>query len=103
MQVTTVEEEKSRISSLLQLTSEMESQLEQAHSNSKKKQEHIFTLENEQMELMKKLTLTQEALVEKEQLLEEVCKLFQSEALDAYFVCDLSIDSMSTSFKRTSC
>ena len=67
-----MEEEKSRISNLMQLTAEMESQLEQAHTNSKKKQEHIFMLENEQMELMKKMALTQEALVEKERLLEEV-------------------------------
>ena len=67
-----MEEEKSRISNLMQLTAEMESQLEQAHNNSKKKQEHIFMLENEQMELMKKMALTQEALVEKERLLEEV-------------------------------
>ena len=67
-----MEEEKSRISNLMQLTAEMESQLEQAHNNSKKKQEHIFMLENEQMELMKKMALTQETLVEKERLLEEV-------------------------------
>lgn len=71
-QVSTVEEEKSRISSLLQLTSDLESQLEAAHGNSKKKQEQVFALENEQMELMKKLTLSQEVLIEKEQSLEEV-------------------------------
>lgn len=73
MQVTTVEEEKSRISSLLQLTSDLEAQLEQAQASSKKKQMQVFSLENEQMELMKKLTLSQDALVEKDQILEEVC------------------------------
>ncbi|KAK7483734.1 hypothetical protein BaRGS_00025055 [Batillaria attramentaria] len=71
-QFSTVEEEKSRISSLLQLTSDLETQLEQAHNNTKKKQEQVFALENEQMDLMKKLTLAQEVLVEKEQSLEEV-------------------------------
>jgi hypothetical protein len=76
LQVTTVEEEKSRINSLLQLTAELESQLEQAHTNSKKKQEMVFTLENQHMDLMKKMTLAQEVLVEKEQLLEEVTALF---------------------------
>lgn len=85
-QVSTVEEEKSRISSLLQLTSDLESQLERAHANSKKKQEQVFSLENEQMDLMKKLALAQEVLVEKEKLLEEVNqKVIEVESqLDGY-------------------
>ncbi|XP_025091253.1 golgin subfamily A member 3-like isoform X3 [Pomacea canaliculata] len=80
-QVTTVEEEKSRISSLLQLTSDLEAQLEQAQASSKKKQMQVFSLENEQMELMKKLTLSQDALVEKDQILEELSqKLIEVES-----------------------
>ncbi|KAL8611681.1 hypothetical protein ACOMHN_055680 [Nucella lapillus] len=70
-QVTSAEEEKSRISNLHQLTSELERQLEQAYGNSKKRQEQIFALETEQMDLMKKGALVQETLLEKEQLLEE--------------------------------
>ncbi|KAK7088015.1 golgin subfamily A member 3-like [Littorina saxatilis] len=85
-QVTTVEEEKTRISNLLQLTSDLEAQLELAYSNSKKKQEHIFSLENQQMDLMKRTTLAQEVLLEKEHLLEEANqKLIEVESqLDAF-------------------
>ena len=72
MQVTTVEEEKSRLSGLLQVSGELEAQLELANANAKKKQALVFSLENQHMALMKSAALTQEMLTDKEHLLEEV-------------------------------
>ena len=43
--VNTVEEEKNRISSLLQLTGDLESQLEQAHNNCKRLQIYFVFVE----------------------------------------------------------
>ncbi|KAL3856862.1 hypothetical protein ACJMK2_011573 [Sinanodonta woodiana] len=70
--IQTVEEEKSRIGALMQMTSDMDAQLERANNDLKKKQSLIFTLENEQMDLMKKLTLSQESLIEKDKTIEEL-------------------------------
>ncbi|KAK3589140.1 hypothetical protein CHS0354_017107 [Potamilus streckersoni] len=70
--IQTVEEEKSRIAALMQMTSDMDAQLDRANNDLKKKQSLIFTLENEQMDLMKKLTLSQESLIEKDKTIEEL-------------------------------
>ncbi|XP_076452821.1 uncharacterized protein LOC143288332 [Babylonia areolata] len=70
-QVTTAEEEKNRLSSLLQLTTDLEGQVEQAQAHSRKRQEQVLALETQRMDLLKRAALLQEGLQEKEHLLEE--------------------------------
>ncbi|ESO97879.1 hypothetical protein LOTGIDRAFT_228413 [Lottia gigantea] len=71
-QCKSVEDEYSRISMLMQSNSELESQLEKAQDDAKKKQMHILTLESHQIELEKKLTLSQEKINEKDGMLEDL-------------------------------
>ncbi|KAL5016879.1 hypothetical protein ScPMuIL_006468 [Solemya velum] len=67
-----VKEEKSQIPIMMEVTAELESQLDSAQKSLKKKQVQIFSLENEQMELMKNLTLSNESVIEKERILGEL-------------------------------
>ncbi|KAJ8312435.1 hypothetical protein KUTeg_009808 [Tegillarca granosa] len=66
------ENEKSRIEILMQMSSDLENQLEKAHSDLKKKQTQIITLENDQIELTKKLALSQENIVERDNTIGEL-------------------------------
>ena len=70
--IQTVEDEKNRISLLMQMTNDLEARLDKAHGDLKKKQNQIYTLENENMDLMKKLTLSQESVMEKDGVIEEL-------------------------------
>lgn len=70
--IQTAEDEKNRISLLMQMTNDLENQLDKAHSDLKKKQNQIVQLENENIELMKKLSLSQEAVVEKDTVIEDL-------------------------------
>ena len=70
--IQTAEDEKRRISLLMQMTNDLENQLDKAHSDLKKKQNQIVQLENENIELMKKLSLSQEAVVEKDTVIEDL-------------------------------
>lgn len=67
----TAEEEKTRLDSLQQATHELESQLDRAHGDAKKRHEELISMENSHIETMKKLTLAEEALNEKEHDVEE--------------------------------
>ena len=67
-----VEDEKSRIGLLMQMTNDLEARLDKAHGDLKKKQNQLYTLENENMDLMKKLTLSQENVMEKDGAIEEL-------------------------------
>ncbi|KAK6190668.1 hypothetical protein SNE40_002480 [Patella caerulea] len=71
-QCKTVEDEHSRLAYLMQATVDLESQLERAQGDAKKKQIHILNLENKQIELEKRLTLSQEKINEKDGLVEEL-------------------------------
>ncbi|XP_055957589.1 golgin subfamily A member 3 [Patella vulgata] len=71
-QCKTVEDEHSRLAYLMQATVDLESQLERAQGDAKKKQIHILNLENKQIDLEKKLTLSQEKINEKDGLVEEL-------------------------------
>lgn len=70
--IQTAEDEKNRISLLMQMTSDLENQLDKAHGDLKKKQNQINQLENENIELMKKLSLSQETVREKETVVEDL-------------------------------
>ncbi|KAH3894054.1 hypothetical protein DPMN_018211 [Dreissena polymorpha] len=70
--IQTAEDEKNRISLLMQMTNDLENQLEKAHVDLKKKQNQIVQLENENIELMKKLNISQETVSEKENVVEEL-------------------------------
>lgn len=70
--IQTAEDEKNRIALLMQMTNDLENQLDKAHSDLKKKQNQIVQLENENIELMKKLSLSQEAVVEKDIAIEDL-------------------------------
>ncbi|KAL4223294.1 spermatogenesis [Mactra antiquata] len=70
--IQTAEDEKNRISLLVQMTNDLENQLDKAHGDLKKKQNQIVQLENENIELMKKLSLSQEAVIEKENVAEDL-------------------------------
>ena len=90
--IQTAEDEKSRISLLMQMTSDLENQLDKAQTDLKKKQTQITKLENENIELMKKLTFSQEVVIEKEGLIEDLknnlldveerLKAFQNSVID---------------------
>ncbi|XP_041350253.1 golgin subfamily A member 3-like [Gigantopelta aegis] len=66
------EDEKSRLSLLMQINNDLETQLDKTQENLKKKHTQIYSLENEQMELMKKLTLYEENILEKDKVTEEL-------------------------------
>lgn len=70
--IQTAEDEKNRISLLMQMTTDLENQLDKAHGDLKKKQNQIVQLENENIELMKKLSLSQEAVIEKDIVAEDL-------------------------------
>ncbi|XP_045171286.2 golgin subfamily A member 3-like isoform X2 [Mercenaria mercenaria] len=70
--IQTAEDEKNRISLLMQMTNDLENQLDKAHSDLKKKQNQIIQLETENIELMKKLSLSQETVTEKETMVEDL-------------------------------
>lgn len=70
--IQTAEDEKNRISLLMQMTNDLENQLEKAHTDLKKKQNQIYQLETENIELMKKLSLSQEAVSERETVVEDL-------------------------------
>ena len=70
--IQTVEDEKNRITLLMQMTSDLEGRLDKTHGDLKKKQNQIYSLENDNMDLMKKLTLSQESVMEKEGVIEEL-------------------------------
>jgi len=66
-----VDDEKSRIQNLILSNNDLDARLEKAQTDLKKKQNQIFNLENEQIEIMKKLTLSQESLIERDNIVEE--------------------------------
>lgn len=66
-----VDDEKSRIQNLILSNNDLDARLEKAQADLKKKQNQIFNLENEQIEIMKKLTLSQESLIERDNIVEE--------------------------------
>ncbi|XP_060605796.1 golgin subfamily A member 3-like isoform X2 [Ruditapes philippinarum] len=70
--IQTAEDEKSRINLLMQMTNDLENQLDKAHNDLKKKQNQINQLETENIELMKKLSLSQETVSEKETIVEDL-------------------------------
>ncbi|XP_014774255.1 golgin subfamily A member 3 [Octopus bimaculoides] len=70
--ILSVEEEKSKIATLLQTTVDLEAQLEKSQNNVKKKQIQIFSLETEQASLMKNLMVTEGKLTEKDKISEEL-------------------------------
>lgn len=84
-----VDDEKSRIQNLIASNNDLDARLEKAQSDLKKKQNQIFNLENEQIEMMKKLTLSQESLVERDTTIEE-----QQQKL-------LEVESQLSSFHKT--
>ena len=65
-------DEKSRLSLLMQINNDLETQLDKAQENLQKKHTQIYSLENEQIELMKKLTLYEENILEKDRVTEEL-------------------------------
>lgn len=67
-----VEDERERYQSLVRITNDLESRLDKAHGDLKKKQSQIILLENEQIELNKQLALSQEMVIEKDQVVEEL-------------------------------
>ncbi|XP_060064581.1 golgin subfamily A member 3-like [Ylistrum balloti] len=67
-----VEQERSRAHTLMNMTSELETHLDKAQDDLKKKQSQILTLENEQIDLMKKLALSQESVIERDMAVEEL-------------------------------
>lgn len=90
--IQTVEEEKMRLSLLMQTTTELESQLEKTQSDVKKKQVQIFSLESEQTTMMKNLTLAEGKLTEKDKVIEELeQKLIEVEASLKSFYVELSV------------
>lgn len=72
MQVVTAEEGKTRLESLQQATNELESQLDRAHGEAKKRHEEFLNMENRHMDTMKKLTVAEESLNEKSHTVEEM-------------------------------
>ncbi|KAK3084581.1 hypothetical protein FSP39_015781, partial [Pinctada imbricata] len=72
LKLETVEQERIRLQSLYHVTNDLENQLDRAQNDLKKKQSQIFALENEQIDLMKKLTLSQETVIDKERVIEEL-------------------------------
>lgn len=74
--ILSVEEEKSKIATLLQTTVDLEAQLEKSQNNVKKKQIQIFSLETEQASLMKNLMVTEGKLTEKVEYLDFFHLLF---------------------------
>ncbi|CAL1536149.1 unnamed protein product [Lymnaea stagnalis] len=80
-QVTTAEEEKSRLTMLQQATHDLEAQLDRAHSEAKKRHDQLLTMENGQMDVMKRLAVAEETLGEKESALVDMeQKLIQMES-----------------------
>ncbi|XP_071094089.1 golgin subfamily A member 3-like [Haliotis cracherodii] len=80
-QITSAEDERSRLTLLMQINNDLQARLDKAQEDLKKKHGQIFAMENEQMELMKKMTISQETLMEKEKELEDVNqKLIEVEA-----------------------
>ncbi|OWF45581.1 golgin subfamily A member 3-like [Mizuhopecten yessoensis] len=67
-----VEQERSRAQTLMNMTSELEKYLDKAQCDLKKKQSQILTLESEQIDLMKKLALSQECVIERDLAVEEM-------------------------------
>ncbi|XP_056003111.1 golgin subfamily A member 3-like isoform X2 [Ostrea edulis] len=67
-----VEDERERCQSLVRVTNDLESRLDKAHSDLQKKQSQIILLENEQIELCKELALSQETVIEKDRVVEEL-------------------------------
>ena len=76
-QVTTVVEEKNQIKNLLQLISDLECQLELSYNKCKKKQEMVIALEHQQVNLTKKLALSEDDNIQKTHLLAEVGVSFE--------------------------
>ncbi|XP_059143749.1 golgin subfamily A member 3-like isoform X2 [Physella acuta] len=80
-QVTTAEEEKSRLAMLQQATHELEAQLDRAHSEAKKRHDELLTMETGHMDVMKRLAFSEKILGEKEATMEEMEeKLIQMES-----------------------
>ncbi|CAG5135781.1 unnamed protein product [Candidula unifasciata] len=71
-QVTTAEEEKSRLAILQQATNELEAQLDRAHTEAKRRHEQLISMETGQMDVMKRLAVAEETLADKEKSLEEM-------------------------------
>lgn len=89
--IQTVEEEKMRLSVLMQTTTELESQLERAQNDLKKKQVQIFSLETEQTTMMKNLMISEGKLTEKDKVIEELeQKLIEVETTLKTFYSELS-------------
>ena len=72
LQVTTAEEEKSRMAGLQQATSDLEAQLQRAQSEATKRHDQLMQMETGQMDVMKRLALAEKGLGEKEKTLEEM-------------------------------
>lgn len=66
-----VEDERGRYQSLVRITNDLETRLDNAHSDLQRKQSQILLLENEQIELNKQLALSQEMVIEKDRMVEE--------------------------------
>ncbi|GFN84801.1 golgin subfamily a member 3 [Plakobranchus ocellatus] len=80
-QVTTAEEEKSRLAGLQQATSDLEAQLQRAQSEATKRHDQLVQMETGQMDVMKRLAVAEEGLGEKEKALAEMeQKLIQVES-----------------------
>ncbi|GFS09833.1 Golgin subfamily A member 3 [Elysia marginata] len=80
-QVTSAEEEKSRMAGLQQATSDLEAQLQRAQSEASKRHDQLMQMETGQMDVMKRLALAEKGLGEKEKTLEEMeQKLIQVES-----------------------
>ncbi|XP_033747220.1 golgin subfamily A member 3-like [Pecten maximus] len=86
-----VEQERSRAHTLMHMTSELENHLDKAQEDLKRKQSQILTLENEQIDLMKKLALSQECVIERDLAVEELQqKLIEVESALKAFQSSLS-------------
>ncbi|KAH9525488.1 hypothetical protein Btru_001545 [Bulinus truncatus] len=90
-QVITAEEEKSRLALLQQATQDLEAQLDRAHSEARKRHEELLSVENGQMDVMKRLAVSEKTLGEKESALEEMeQKLIQMESQLQVVMSDLT-------------
>ncbi|KAI8749280.1 golgin subfamily A member 3 [Biomphalaria glabrata] len=90
-QVLTAEEEKSRLTMLQQATQDLEAQLDRAHNEAKRRHEELLSMENGQMDVMKRLAVAEKTLGEKESTLEEMeQKLIQMESQLQVVMSDLT-------------
>ncbi|RUS75873.1 hypothetical protein EGW08_016362 [Elysia chlorotica] len=71
-QVSTVEEEKSRLAGLQQATSDLEAQLQRAQGEATRHHEQLMAMESGQMDVMKRLALAEKTLGEREKTLEDM-------------------------------